>query len=524
MVDDNISVDYSQMPAKITFPENFNVASSFIDRHVEEGRGERIAILGEFGSISYNTLQENVNKYGNALLDLGLSRGNRILMMVKDCPDFFYLFWGAIKAGLVPVPINTLLRSADYQFMMEDSGCSLVIYSQDFRKEVRFALEATEGKSISSYLIEGEKSLGALARKASDHLEVVPASAEEDCFWLYSSGSTGRPKGTVHSHKDIPVTCVYYAEGVLGLTKEDICFSAAKLFFAYGLGNAMTFPLWVGATAILSAAPPNPEMTFSIIEKFKPSIYFGVPTLYAAQLQALEYSDPDLSSIKICVSAGEALPGDIFRRWNEKTGMVILDGIGSTEILHIFISNFPDDVEPGVSGRLVPGYQAKILDEKGEIVDQGVSGALWIKGDSVAKYYWKNPGKTAKTMQNGWINTGDTYYQNDSGYFVYCGRNDDMMKVGGIWCSPFEIESKLIEHPDVLEAAVVARADGDQLIKPEAFIIVAEGVTGGDELAKQLLEHCKGGLARYKYPRWFNFVDQLPKTATGKIQRFRLRS
>ena len=321
-------------------------------------------------------------------------------MMVKDCPDFFYLFWGAIKAGLVPVPINTLLRSPDYQFMMEDSACSLVIYSQEFCKEVRFALEATEGKTILSYVIEGEKSLGALARKASDHLEVIPASAEEDCFWLYSSGSTGRPKGTVHSHKDIPVTCVYYAEGVLGLTKEDICFSAAKLFFAYGLGNAMTFPLWVGATAILSAAPPSPEMTFSIIEKFKPSIYFGVPTLYAAQLQALEYADPDLTSIKICVSAGEALPGDIFRRWKEKTGTVILDGIGSTEILHIFISNFPDDVKPGVSGRLVPGYQAKILDERGEIVDQGLSGALWVKGDSVAKYYWKNPEKNLEISES----------------------------------------------------------------------------------------------------------------------------
>ena len=286
----------------------------------------------------------------------------------------------------------------------------------------------------------------------------------------------------------------------------------------------MTFPLWVGATAILSSSAPNPAMTFEVIEKYKATIYFGVPTLYAAQLQAIENSRPDLKSIRLCVSAGEALPGDIFRRWKESTGSIILDGIGSTEILHIFISNSADDVKPGASGKLVPGYQARIVGEQDKIVSQGASGALWIHGDSIAKSYWNNADKTAETIKSGWINTGDTYYQDEAGYFVYCGRNDDMMKVGGIWCSPFEIEAKLIEHPDVLEAAVVGRADKNKLIKPEAFVIVAEGVTGGDELAEELLEHCKEGLARYKYPRWFNFVDDLPKTATGKIQRFRLRS
>ncbi len=482
-----------------------------------------MAIQGDFGTVSYAQLAEDVNRCGNALAGLGLASGDRVLMMVKDCPEFFYIFWGAIKAGFVPVPLNTLLRAKDYQFMIEDSGCAAVIYSPEYAGEVEPALAAASRKPDHVMLTEGEDSIGGLMADASDDLEAVLATADDDCFWLYSSGSTGRPKGTVHAHRDIPVTCIHYAVGVLGMTEDDICFSAAKLFFAYGLGNAMTFPLWVGATAVLSALPPSPAMTFEVIEKNQATLYFGVPTLYAAQLQAMESNMPDLSSVRACVSAGEALPGDILRRWKEKTGGAILDGIGSTEILHIFISNAADDVKPGASGRLVPGYEAKIIGEDDAVLPQGESGALWIKGGSIAKYYWNNPEKTAATMQGDWINTGDTYYQDEDGYFVYCGRNDDMMKVGGIWCSPFEIEAKLIEHPSVLEAAVVARADDDELIKPEAFIIVADGASGGDELAAELLEHCKDGLARYKYPRWFNFVEELPKTATGKIQRFRLR-
>jgi benzoate-CoA ligase family protein len=523
MANNQVSVDDSQIPANISFSKSFNVAVPLIDRHLDEGRGGKIAIQGDFGTVSYAQLAENVNRCGNALTSLGLAGGDRVLMMVKDSPEFFYIFWGAIKAGFVPVPLNTLLRANDYQFMIEDSGCTAVIYSSEYEGEVESALAAANCNPDHVLLTEGEGSTSAMMANASGDLEAVQATAAEDCFWLYSSGSTGRPKGTVHAHKDIPVTCVHYAVGVLGVTEDDICFSAAKLFFAYGLGNAMTFPLWVGATAVLSALPPSPAMTFDVIEKNKATLYFGVPTLYAAQLQAMESNMPDLSSVRACVSAGEALPGDILRRWSEKTGGSILDGIGSTEILHIFISNAADDVRPGTSGRIVPGYDAKIIGEDDEILPQGESGALWIKGGSIAKDYWNNPEKTAATMQGEWINTGDTYYQDEDGYFVYCGRNDDMMKVGGIWCSPFEIEAKLIEHPAVLEAAVVARADDDELIKPESFIIVADGATGGDALAGELLEHCKNGLARYKYPRWFNFVDELPKTATGKIQRFRLR-
>ena len=522
-MDTGITTDNSVLPTKINFADNFNVAIPFIDRHLEEARGDKPAIRGAFGEVTYAELAENVNRTGNALKDLGLSSGARVLMVVKDAPEFFYLFWGAIKAGFVPVPLNTLLKAPDYAFMIEDSGCEAVFYSPVFAVEVEKALADCAARPAHVFSAEGDDGLPGLMQAAGTALEAAPASATDDCFWLYSSGSTGRPKGTVHSHRDIPVTAIHYAVGVLGMTEEDVCFSAAKLFFAYGLGNGMTFPLWVGATAVLDARPPSPDMTFEVIEQFKPTIYYGVPTLYAAQLRALEEKSPDLSSLRVCVSAGEALPGDLFRRWQDKTGLLILDGIGSTEILHIFISNMVDDHKPGVSGRLVPGYDAKILDETGKEVEAGDSGALMIKGDSIAKYYWNNPEKTEATMKGDWINTGDTYYQDEDGYFVYCGRNDDMMKVGGIWCSPFEIEARLIEHPKVLQAAVVARADDDDLIKPEAFIVLNDAGDAGDALADDLLEHCKDGLARYKYPRWFNFVEELPKTATGKIQRFRLR-
>ncbi|MPY70921.1 MAG: benzoate-CoA ligase family protein [Alphaproteobacteria bacterium] len=524
MADNLIIVDRSATPARIGYSDRFNVAVPFIDRHVAEGRGGNPAIVGAFGTVTYGELADRVSRCGNALRALGLTPGARVLMMVKDCPEFFYLFWGAIKAGFVPVPLNTLLRAPDYAFMIEDSGCDAVVYSPEFAGEVESALEKARTRPAHVLKTEGPGGLAALIDAASADLEPAPATAEDDCFWLYSSGSTGRPKGVVHAHRDIPATCVHYAAGVLGIDETDICFSAAKLFFAYGLGNAMTFPLWAGATAVLSDARPSPDMTFDIIAKFRPTLYFGVPTLYAAQLQALDAKSPDLSSLRLCVSAGEALPAGIFNRWKEKTGLVILDGIGSTEILHIFISNAPDDYRPGASGRTVPGYAAKILDENGDEIGGTDSGALWIKGDSVAKCYWNNPERTAETIRDGWIDTGDTYIRDADGYFIYCGRNDDMMKVGGIWCSPFEIEARLIEHAAVLEAAVVGRADADSLIKPEAFVVLKDGETAAASLEKALLDHCKGGLAPYKYPRWFNFVDALPKTATGKIQRFKLRS
>jgi benzoate-CoA ligase family protein len=504
--------------SKVGLPDRFNVAVPFIDRHLSEGRGTKAAIRTSSETVTFAELAERVNRTGNALLALGLQPGDRLLMIVKDCPAFFYLFWGAIKAGIVPVPPNTLLRAPDYAYMFEDSGCKLVVYSTEFADEFEPAL-----KQFPVQALTVDAFLAAMA-KAPAALEARLAAPGDDCFWLYSSGSTGRPKGAVHAQRDMVVTSELYGVRVLGVTENDVSYSAAKLFFAYGLGNGMTFPLWVGGTAVLDDRRPTPDTTFENIEKFRPTLYYGVPTLYVAQLAALETATRDLSSVRACVSAGEALPADVFRRWKEKTGTVILDGIGSTEALHIFVGNRLDDHRPGTSGKPVPGYEARILDENREPVPQGESGRLWIRAESAAKYYWNKPEKTAETMVEGWLNTGDTYRQDPDGYFIYEGRSDDMLKVGGIWCSPVEIENCLIGHSAILEAAVVGEADADALIKPKAFVVLKQAGSGGSALTDELMALCKKTLAPYKYPRWVEYVTELPKTATGKIQRFKLRS
>ncbi len=504
---------------KASLPAAFNVAVPFIDRHVAEGRAAKVAILTVHGEdVTYGQLAERVNQAGNALLALGLRPGDRVLMVVKDCPAFFYLFWGAIKAGIVAVPPNTLLRAADYAYMFEDSGCGLVVYSSEFAGEIEPALKQVPVKALTVDALLAEM------EKASPELEARLAAPTDDCFWLYSSGSTGRPKGAVHAHRDMVVTSELYGVRVLGVSEADVSFSSAKLFFAYGLGNAMTFPLWTGSTAILDDRRPTPDITFDNIEKLKPTLYFGVPTLYAALLVALEQKPRRMDSLRACVSAGEPLPADIFRRWKDKTGTVILDGIGSTECLHIFIGNRLDDYRPGTSGKPVPGYEVKIVDDARRPVDKGDSGALWIRAESAAKYYWNKPQKTAETMVDGWLNTGDTYREDPDGYLVYEGRSDDMLKVGGIWCSPIEIESCLITHPAVLEAAVVGEADADALIKPKAIVVLKQAGGGGPALTEELMALCKTTLAPYKYPRWVEYATDLPKTATGKIQRFKLRA
>jgi len=524
MRSNSVTIEGSRSPRALRFSPDFNVAVPFIDRHVAEGRGAKIAIRTAHAAVTYAELAANVDRCANVLVRFGLKPGDRLLMVVKDCPEFFYLFWGAIKAGIVPVPLNTLLRASSYAFMIDDSGAAAFVYSPEFADEVLAGLtQASRRPRVVLCTIGDADSLVGLIETSEPQFEAVPAGAESDCFWLYSSGSTGSPKGAVHRHRDMVVTSQHFGVETLGIREDDVCYSDAKLFFAYGLGNNLSFPLWVGATAVLNDQRPGPASSFPLIERFRPTLYFGVPTLYAAYLQHFAKEKPNVSSIRLCVSAGEALPAEILRRWQEETGLWILDGIGSTEALHIFISNTPKDIQPGSSGRLVPGYRARIIDDGGAEARDGEIGRLFITGDSIARCYWNNPERTASTMVGGWLDTGDTYRREADGHFYYCGRSDDMLKVGGIWCSPFEIESKLVEHPAVAEAAVVGRADLDELIKPEAFIVLKEGRAANAALTSELLEFCKSGLAPYKYPRWVNFVGELPKTATGKIQRFRLR-
>ncbi len=525
MIDHTVIDTGSNSAPCLTFAANFNAAAAFIDRHLAQGRGDKFAIRSTTGDVTYGQLAERVNRFANLLTHNAVRPGARLLIVVKDRPEFFYFFWGAIKAGVVPVPLNTLLRPGDYAYLIEDSRCAALVYSRDLAENVESGLAGADHAPALVMTADGDA--GALARmeSAGTDFAAVPAAPRDDCFWLYSSGSTGQPKGVVHAHKDMVYTSELFARRILGVAEGETCFSAGKLFFSYGFGNAMTFPLWVGATAILSDQPTTPAMTFEMIERFAPTIYFGVPTLYAQQLHAMQSEQPDLSSIKICCSAGEALPGDVYRRWKQATGIGIIDGLGSTEALHVFVSNRHDDTRPGTSGKPVPGCEVRIVGEDGRPVKQGEIGTLHVRGGSTAKYYWNNPEKTAATMlADGWLNTGDMYHQDAEGYFVNAGRGDDMLKVGAMWCSPVEIESRLIEHPCVLEAAVIGRSDEDGLTKPEAYIVLNDRDAAGEALEQALRDHCKKGLVGYKYPRWFNFVEALPKTATGKIQRYRLRA
>lgn len=515
--DHAVNIKWTGDNVALEFSPTFNVASAFIDRHIVEGRGERVAIMSTNGNVTYSELGANVERAGNVLLELGLVPGQRVLIIMKDTPTFLYTFWGAIRAGLISIPVSTMMKAEEYKYLIENSECSAVIFSDDI-DEARIAVAG-----LNSLLAIHDSAFIEKMSGASRSLAPAPTGPLDDCFWLYSSGSTGRPKGVVHRHRDMVVTSECYGKRVAGLTCDDIVFCASKLFFSYGFGGGMTFPLWAGAATVLSEERPSAEMAFAMIEAFRPSYYFGVPTLYGQMLAVMEQSPYDLSSIRGASSAGEALPAHIFHKWKETTGISILDGIGSTEVLHIFVSNRHADQRPGTSGKPVPGYIVKIVDEDGAELPSGEVGTLWVKGMSNARCYWKAPEKTSETMRGEWINTGDMYFIDLDGYYVNVGRGDDMFKVGGMWCSPIEIEAHLLTHPEVREVAVVGKTDSDNLMKPAAYVVLKESADAGDALRTELIQFCKAGLARYKYPRWITFMDQLPKTATGKIRRFELR-
>src|SRR5687767_1927772 len=516
------------MSAWKSLPAPFNVATWFVDRNVAEGRAGATAFRYEDRVLTYADVLELTNRTGNALRDLGIGMDDRVLVLCLDTPEFLGAFWGAIKIGAVPIPVNTLMRGADYLYFLQDSRAKVAIISAPLLAEIGPVL--ADAPHLRHVLVAGgrpgpHRSYEACLANASARLEAAATSPDDAAFWLYSSGSTGFPKGAVHLHHDMVVCYETYARQVLGMRSDDRVYSAAKLFFAYGLGNAGYFPLGAGAHSVLYPQRPTPEGVFDVITRTRPTLYFGVPTLYAAML-AVKDADKrwDLSSLRLCVSAGEALPEEIYKRWQDRFGVEIIDGIGTTEILHIFLSNRPGSARPGSSGVPVPGYEAIVVDDDGRAVPQGEIGNLRVKGDSTMAYYWNKHDKTKDTLYGHWIATGDKYYQDADGYFWYAGRADDMLKVGGIWVSPVEVEGTLIKHPAVLEAAVVGHEDTDRLVKPRAFVVLKDAAAGGTGLAEELKGFVKDKIAPYKYPRWIEFVSELPKTATGKIQRFKLRA
>jgi 4-hydroxybenzoate-CoA ligase len=507
----------------LQLPEEFNAADYFVDRHIRERRGNKTAILCENRSFTYADIQAGMNQIGNGLKGLGIRMEERVALLLPDTEIYPQAFFGAIKIGAVPICLNTLMRPKDYLYFLNDSRARVLLVDagllsniNEVKDELRFLENIVV---VNGTAPEGTIAFEEWRAGNSKELEAAPTTPDDACFWLYSSGSTGQPKGTIHLQHDMVYSAETYGKQVLGVREDDICFSAAKLFFAYGLGNALYFPFSVGATAVYMPARPTPASVFETIRRHKPTLFFGVPTLYGSMLQ----DEGKLDGVRLCVSAGEALPADILRRWVERHGVQIADGIGSTEIVHIFISNRPDQIKPGSSGKIVPGYEARIVDEDFKDVPDGDVGTLLIKGDSIAAGYWNKHQKTKTTMLGEWINTDDKYYRDKEGYYYYVGRSNDMLKVGGIWVSPIEVEACLIEHPAVLECAVIGAPDNENLIKPKAYVVLNRDYTADANLEKELKEHVKKTLAHYKYPRWIEFLTDLPKTATGKVKRFELR-
>ena len=487
---------------KYEVPRAFNASEHFIARHVREGRGDKVAYIHDGGTITYGELADRTARFASALRSHRILPEQRVALCMHDTPDFVVAFFGCLRAGVIPIPLNTLLTADDYQYLLADSRAEAVFVSDVLVPKLPTSTRQFPTSTMAGFLGD-----------APPMEHPFPTTCDDVAFWLYSSGSTGRPKGAIHLHSHLLHTAKLYGENVLGMRDDDIVFSAAKLFFAYGLGNAMTFPLHAGATAVLMSERPTPASVMGMLERHQPTIFCGVPTLFAAMLaDAATATSKGSLRLRASISAGEALPEHTGVRWRERFGTDILDGIGSTEMLHIFISNRHGDVKYGSSGKPVPGYEVKLEEE-----------TLWVKGPSSSIAYWNQREKSLATFHGPWTCTGDRYTCDEDGYYTYSGRADDMLKVGGIWVSPFEVESALSQHPAVLEAAVVGHGDEEGLIKPRAFVVLRAEHTGRAELAAELKAFVKSKIAHYKYPRWIDFVESLPKTATGKIQRFKLR-
>ena len=510
--------------------ELLNACQYLVDRRVEAGEDDRVALEQGGERITYAELLERVGQAANALRALGVRPEERVPLVLLDGVEFVASFLGALRIGAVPVPMSTMLTGAELAFQCNDARARVAIVSAALAPVAKDMV--AECRELTDLVVAGDGNLEvALAGPLRVHgfrqwagdqpgrAEVHPTWPDSPAFWLYTSGTTGRPKAAMHRHVDLPYTAETYGQQVLGITPEDRCYSVAKLFFAYGLGNSLTFPLSVGARAILDPARPTPQGVAAAVRERRPTLFFAVPTFYAALLAA-DLPRDTFAPVRLAVSAGEPLPAGILERFRDRFGVDVLDGLGTTEALHIFISNRPGDIRPGTTGFVVPGYQVRLVNDDGEPVPPGETGHLLVAGESVATGYWCRTEVTRRTFQGEWLRTGDVYACSEDGVLTYAGRSDDMIKAGGIWVSPAEVEATLVQHPDVLEAAVVGRRTPEGLHEPAAFVVRLPGRSPG---AEELIEFCRERLAAFKRPRQVVFVDDLPKTATGKIQRYKLR-
>jgi len=511
----------------LELPERLNAAAVFVDVHMAEGRGPKPAILCGDRTVTYQNLYEGVNRFGNAIRELGVRIEERVAILLPDTPEWAFAFFGAMKTGAVAVPMNTILLPKDYEYLLGDSRARVLVVAPELLpkiNEVRDRLRYLEHVLVTGEAPPGDLALDDVLGAASPELEPEDTSKDDAAFWLYSSGTTGFPKGAIHLHHDMIVEADLYARQTIGIREPDVSFSVAKLFFAYGLGNGLYFSLRVGGTTVLLPGRPTPDAAFDVIDRHQPTVFYSVPTSYAAMLHLAEKTKREsLGRVRMCVSAGEPLPKHLFDKWRERFGVEILDGIGSTEILHIFISNRPGQARPGSTGQVVPGYEAKIMDDEGKELGPREVGTLFIKGDSIAMAYWNKHEQSKDTFRGEWINTHDKFLVDEDGYYWYAGRTDDMMKVSGQAVWPTDVEALLQEHPAVLESGVAGTADPDGLIKPVAYVVLKDSQQASPELARELQDFIKKRTAPHKYPRAVIFVESLPKTATGKIQRFKLR-
>ncbi|SPF45661.1 Benzoate--CoA ligase [Syntrophobacter sp. SbD1] len=507
-----------------SLPEKFNMVSLYLERHIEGGRGDRVAVYYKDRRVTYKDIFELTNRVGNAFSRLGLKKGDRVVMMMYDSPDWIAVYLGAMKMGAVPVPVNILATQSDLEYFIKDSEASALVVEEDLLPKIKDVSSSGIKIVVRGKKIDGIPSLDEIIEAASPSLEMYQTSKLDHSYWLYTSGTTGKPKGVVHLHKDLVYAIEVYGS-TIGFTPDDICYGVPKLFFSYGLNMGLQLPFYYGAAVALVEDRPVPAGVLENLQKYRPTMFFSVPTAYAQMLQHLEENglNPDLNFLRICTSAGEALPPVLYNRWYDRFRVEILDGLGSSEVSWIYISSHPGKVRPGLCGTVLPGYQVKLLDEKGNEVPKGEVGDLWVKSNSVTCGYWNKPEQNQESYLDGWMKTGDCAMVDEDDYFVHRGRSGDAIKVSGIWVSPLEVEATLLEHLAVAQCAVVAKRDANDLIKPKAFVVLKSGYTPDEKLAKELQDFVKTRLAPYKYPRWIEFLEQLPMTATGKIQRFKLR-